>query len=160
MVSSKATSVQAYLNELPEDRRATISAVRDVILRNLPEGFRETMNWGMITYEVPLERYPKTYNGQPLAYVALAAQKNYNAIYLNNVYQDSREEAWLHAEFKKAGKKLDMGKSCVRFRKLEDIPLEAIGQVVASTPLDKFIERYEASRRSTASARPAPPKPS
>lgn len=160
MVSSKATSVQAYLNELPEDRRATISAVRDVILRNLPDGYSETMNWGMITYEVPLARYPNTYNGQPLAYASLAAQKNFNAVYLNNIYQDSQEEGWLREEFKKAGKKLDMGKSCVRFRKLEDIPLEAIGKVVASTPLDEFIERYEASRRFKASARPVPPEPS
>jgi hypothetical protein len=147
MAKSDAASVPAYLKELPADRRAVISAVRDVIRRKLPPGYREVMNWGMICYEVPLERYPDTYNGQPLCYAALAAQKNHYALYLPCTYQDPRQAAWLKEEFKKAGKKLDMGKSCVRFRRLEDLPLDAIGQVVAGSTVDDFIACYERSRQ-------------
>jgi hypothetical protein len=148
MVTSAAATVQAYLNELPEDRRAVVSAVRDVIVRHLPAGYREAMTWGMISYEIPLERYRDTYNGQPLSYVALAAQKNHFALYLMCVYGDPKQSAWLKEQFKEAGKKLDMGKSCVRFRRLEDLPLDVIGQVVAKTPPEKYIARYEAIRPS------------
>ena len=147
MARSNATTVEEYLNELPEDRRAVVSTVRDMVLRNLPDGYRESLNWGMICYEIPLERYPKTYNGQPLAYAALAAQKNYYALYLNCVYQDSEQEARLRDEFKKAGKKLDMGKSCLRFKKLDDLPLDVVGKVLAKTPPEEFIAQYEASRQ-------------
>ncbi len=147
MARSSATTVKEYLDELSADRRSVVSAVRKVILRHLPKGYRESMNWGMISYEVPLERYPNTYNGQPLSYAALAAQKNYFALYLMCVYQDPNQEAWLKKEFKKAGKKLDMGKSCVRFRKVEDLPLHVIGKIVASTSPEEFIARYEASRK-------------
>jgi hypothetical protein len=147
MSKSKAATVEEYLNELPEDRRAVVSAVRDVIVRNLPAGYREAMNWGMINYEVPLERYPDTYNGHPLTYVALGAQKNYFSLYLMCAYGDSEQGAWFKSAFSKAGKKLDMGKSCVRFRKLEDLPLDVIGQAVARVPLDRYIAWYEASRR-------------
>jgi Domain of unknown function (DU1801) len=147
MARSNAATVQDYLDGLPEERRAVVAAVREVIVRHLPAGYRECMNWGMISYEIPLERYPNTYNGQPLSYVGLAAQKNHFALYLMCVYGDAGQEAWLREEFKKAGKKLDMGKSCVRFRKLDDLPLDVIGRVVARTPPDKYIARYEASRR-------------
>lgn len=147
MARSDATTVEEYLNELPEARRQIVSAVRELVLRNLPEGYQETMNWGMISYEIPLERYPDTYNGQPLSYISLAAQKNHVALYLMNVYQDAELERWLKAEYEKAGKKLDMGKSCLRFRRLDDLPLEVIAQVVASTSPPEFIARYEASRR-------------
>ena len=147
MARSSATTAKQYLDELSADRRSVVSAVRKVILRHLPKGYRESVNWGMISYEVPLERYPNTYNGQPLAYAALAAQKNYFALYLMCVYQDPNQEAWLKKEFKKAGKNLDMGKSCVRFRKVEDLPLHVIGKIVASTSPEEFIARYEASRK-------------
>ncbi len=147
MARSSATTAKEYLDELSADRRSVVSAVRKVILRHLPKGYRESMNWGMISYEVPLDRYPNTYNGQPLSYAALAAQKNYFALYLMCVYQDPNQEAWLKKEFKKAGKKLDMGKSCVRFRKVEDLPLHVIGKIVASTSPEEFIARYEASRK-------------
>src|SRR5262245_23390958 len=126
MARSNAATVQAYLDELPEEGRAIIAAVRKVILRHLPKGFREAMNWGVCNYEIPLERYPDTYNGQPLTYVALAAQKNHYALYLMCVYGDDKRQGWLRAEFEKAGKKLDMGKSCVRFKRLEDLPLDVI----------------------------------
>ena len=147
MPRSSATTPEAYLAELPSERRADIAAVRDVIRRNLPEGYGESMNWGMISYGVPLERYPSTYNKQPLCYVGLAAQKNYNALYLMRVYGDKAQEKRLRDAFKKAGKKLDMGKSCVRFKKAEDLPLDTIGEIVASTPVDKWIAVYESSRR-------------
>jgi uncharacterized protein YdhG (YjbR/CyaY superfamily) len=147
MVQSKVKTVQEYLNELPENRREVVTQVRETILQNLPEGYVERMNWGMISYEIPLENYPDTYNGQPLSYAALAAQKNYYSLYLMGVYQDSVEETNLRKGFEQAGKKLDMGKSCVRFKKLEDIPLDVIGETIASVPPEKYIERYEAIKR-------------
>lgn len=147
MASSKATTVEAYLEELPPERRAIVASVRDLVRRNLPEGYRETMSWGMISYELPLERYPKTYNKQPLGYAALAAQKNNYTLYLTCAYQNEKQKKWLEREFKKAGKKLDMGKSCLHFKRLEDLPLDVIAQVIASTPPDQYIEQYEAIRK-------------
>jgi hypothetical protein len=144
---SKATTVEEYIAELPEDRRAVVTTVRSVIQNNLPKGYRETMNWGMISYEVPLERYPKTYNKQPLAFAALAAQKNHFAVYLNCCEAGSDREERLRAEFAKAGKKLDMGKSCIRFKAIDDLALDVIGREIAETPVDAFIARYEASRK-------------
>jgi uncharacterized protein YdhG (YjbR/CyaY superfamily) len=145
MVQSKATTVEDYLNELPPDRRAVIEQVREVILANLPAGYRETINYGMISYEIPLERYPKTYNKQPLSYLGLAAQKNHYALYLMSVYGDGAAERTLAQEFADAGKKLDMGKSCLRFRRLDDLPLDVIGRAVASTDPDAYIRIYEAA---------------
>jgi hypothetical protein len=147
MVSSNAPTVDDYLADLPPERRSIVASVRDLVRRNLPEGYRETMNWGMISYEVPLERYPNTYNKQPLSYAALAAQKNNYTLYLNTVYQDGDRKKWLEREFKKAGKKLDMGKSCLHFKRLEDLPLDVIAKVIGGTPPEKFIEQYEASRK-------------
>jgi hypothetical protein len=146
MVSSKAATVDDYLAELPPERRSIVASVRDLVRRNLPEGYQETMNWGMISYEIPLERYPDTHNKQPLSYAALAAQKNFYTLYLNNVYQDADRKKWLEREFKKAGKKLDMGKSCLHFKQLEDLPLDVIARVIASTPPQQFIEQYAAGR--------------
>ena len=145
MATSKAATVDAYLAELPEDRRAVVSAVRDVVLRNLPEGYRESMAFGMIGYGIPLERYPDTYNRQPLAYAAIAAQKNYYALYLMSAYTGEQEQA-IRDAFEAAGKKLDMGKSCIRFRKLDDLPLEALGRIIAATPPEAYIAQYEAVR--------------
>jgi len=146
MVQSAAATVTDYLAELPAERRAVITEVRKVIRRNLPKGYREVMNWGMITYELPLERFPDTYNGQPLCYAALAAQKNYNALYLMTCYGDKRLEQELRDAFKKAGKKLDMGKSCLRFKSADQLPLDAIGRIIAAVPPDKYIAAYERSR--------------
>ena len=147
MVRSDAPSVEEYLQELPPERRKVISAVREVILQHLPEGYVESMNWGMISYEIPLDRYPDTHNGQPLSYAALAAQKNHYSLYLMSVYGDAEQERWLKEGFKKSGKRLDMGKSCVRFRKLEDLPMHVIEDVIARTTPEQFIALYEASRR-------------
>ena len=147
MAKSNATTVQDYLDDLPADRRAVIATVRDLILRHLPAGYRESMQGGMISYEIPLERYPNTYNRQPLSYIVLAAQKNHYALYLLGVYQNADQAAWLRDQFRQAGKRLDMGKSCLRFHRLEDLPLEVIGQVAASTSPEEHIARYEASRQ-------------
>ncbi len=147
MVKSRATTVEEYLAELPEDRRAVIAEVRKLILEHLPAGYQERMNWGMITYEIPLERYPKTYNEQPLGYVALAAQKQYYALYLMGVYGDSEQEKALRQAYAAAGKRLDIGKSYLRFRKLEDLLVEPIAEIVASTPPEVMLAQYEASRQ-------------
>ena len=144
MAKSVAKTVEQYLEQLAPERREVVSEVRDLILRHLPEGYREAMNWGMICYEVPLGRLPKTYNGQPLGFVALAAQKNHYSLYLMGVYQDKEKEAHLRKAFDEAGKKLDIGKSCVRFRRLDDLPLDAIGELIAGTSVDEFIKSYEA----------------
>jgi hypothetical protein len=101
----------------------------------------------MISYEIPLSRYHHTYNGQPLSYLGLAAQKHYFALYLSNVYGDAEQEARLRTAFARAGKRLDMGKSCLRFRALEDVPWDVIGELVAGTSSDDFIAKYEASRQ-------------
>jgi uncharacterized protein YdhG (YjbR/CyaY superfamily) len=147
MVTSKAATVADYLAELPADRRKTISAVRAVVRKHLPKGYKESVGYGMICYGVPLSTYPDTYNGQPLCYAALAAQKNYNALYLMGCYGDAAQTRALKDAFKKAGKKLDMGKSCVRFKTLDDLPLDAIGKTVAATPVKAFIEKYEKARK-------------
>jgi uncharacterized protein YdhG (YjbR/CyaY superfamily) len=146
MVQSKAATVEEYLDELPAERRAVLAEVRNVLKQNMPPGFRETVAFGMITYCIPLEKYPNTYNKQPLGYVGLAAQKNYNALYLMRVYGDPVQRQQLEAGFRQAGKKLDMGKSCVRFRKADDLPLDVIGKLVASTSPEAWIDVYERSR--------------
>jgi hypothetical protein len=146
MAKSSAATVDEYLAELPEDRRAAISEVREVVLRNLPAGYVERMNWGMICYEIPLERYPKTYNKQPLSYAALASQKNYCAIYLMGVYGEGEQARRFREAFEQAGKKLDMGKSCVLFRRADDLALDAVGDVIASTTPEQYIAIYEKSR--------------
>ncbi len=146
MVQSAAKTVDAYLEELPEDRRAVVSAVRDVILANLPKGYDESVAYGMISYSIPLARYPKTYNKQPLSYVALAAQKNHYAVYLMCMSASPKRTATLREQFAKAGKKLDMGKACIRFKTLDDLPLDVIGETVASVTPDAYIAYYEKAR--------------
>ena len=146
MTRTTATTVDEYLAELPTDRRSEVEAVRKVILEHLPKGYEETMQYGMIGYVVALERYPVTYNGQPLEYAALASQKNYVSLYLMNVYGDPETEQWFVEQYKASGKKLDMGKSCVRFKKLYDLPLDLIGKAIARTSVTEFVELYESSR--------------
>ena len=143
---SKATTVDDYLEELPEDRRSSLESVRQVILKNLPAGIDETMNWGMIAYEIPLSRYPDTYNGQPLLYAALASQKNHMAVYLHSIYADPKTRENFESAYRATGKRMDIGASCVRFRTLEDLPLEVIGDAVAAVDVDGYITRYEKAR--------------
>ena len=143
---SDAATVEEYLASLPEGRQEAISAVRSVILDRLPDGYEEEMRWGMISYEVPLAIQPDTYNGKPLMYAALASQKRHMAVYLTNVYADGSVEGWFRERYLATGKRLDMGKSCVRFRKLDDLPLELVGEAIARTPVAEFVELYRASR--------------
>jgi hypothetical protein len=144
---SKAGTVAEYIASLPEDRREAIVAVRDTILKNLPKGFEENMRWGMISYEVPLGVYPDTYNKQPLCYVGLASQKNYMTCYLMSAYADSVQEKKLRDDYTKAGKKLDFGKSCLRFKDINDVLLDTVGAIVASTEMEKYVEHAKQARR-------------
>ena len=153
MVSSKATTVDAYLASLPEDRRAAIRAVREVILASLPAGYEEGMQYGMIGYYVPLSRFPDTYNGQALGVAALASQKQYMALYLSAVYGDPKAQASFIERYRASGKKLDMGKSCVRFKRLEDLPLEVVGDTIAACSVDRLIELHEAVHAAKSSAK-------
>jgi hypothetical protein len=146
MVSSKAATVADYLAELPAVRRAEIEKVRDLVNAALPAGYREGMGWGMIGWVVPLETYPDTYNKQPLAYAGLAAQKNSNSLYLNCVYASKERSERLLVAAKAAGKPLDMGKSCIRFKRADDLPLDLIREEIASTAPTEFIKIYEEGR--------------
>lgn len=146
MVQSKATTVEQYLAELAADRREVIASVRALVNQHLPPGYQEGMSWGMISWEVPLARYPNTYNGQPLSFAALAAQKNHYALYLMCVYADSQAEQDLRAAYAQAGRKLDFGKSCLRFKQRADLLDVAVAPLIAGTPVDAYIAHYEASR--------------
>jgi hypothetical protein len=147
VAQSKATTVEGYLSELPEDRRRLVESVRDVVNANLPDGYEEAMAFGMIGWQIPLDRYPTTYNGQPLMYAGLASQKQYVSLYLMCVYADDGAATDFEQRYRATGKRFDMGKSCVRFRSLDDLPLDLIGETIAATPVEAFIDRYERSRR-------------
>jgi uncharacterized protein YdhG (YjbR/CyaY superfamily) len=144
---SDAATVTEYLDSLPDDRREAIAAVRQTILDNLPEGYEEAMNWGMITYQVPLETYPDTYNGQPLMYAALASQKNHMAVYLTGVYADEAVLQAFVADYEATGAKLDMGKSCVRFKRLDGLPLDVLGRTIAAVGVADFIAMMDRVKR-------------
>jgi hypothetical protein len=146
MVSSAVTTVKDYLAELPEENRKTIEAVHKVLRKNMPKGYVEQMQYGMITYAVPLKRFAETYNGQPLGYVSVAAQKNHYAVYLMGIYGDERLRKWFESEYKKSSKRLDVGKCCVRFKRLEDLPLDVVGEAVSKMPVDDFVALYEKAR--------------
>jgi hypothetical protein len=146
VVSSNAATVADYLASLPPERRKVVAAMRQLVRTHLPKGYVEGMRYGMICYEVPLLRYPDTYNKQPLSYLALAAQKNGYSLYLTCAYLDGGRVQRLRDAHARVGKKLDMGKSCVRFKSLEALELDAIAAEIASTTPAQFIERYEASR--------------
>lgn len=147
MQNKTATTADEYLEALDPDRRKAIATVRTVVRKHLPRGFSEFVSWGMINYGIPLSRFPDTYNGQPLCYAALAAQKNYCSLYLMSVHSDRKQEAKLAEGFKAAGKKLDMGKSCVRFKSPDDLPLDVVGEVIASVSAERWIEMYQKSRK-------------
>ena len=145
-MTTTATSVHDYLDTLTDEQRSVIDSVRSMILSHLPSGFVETINWGMLSYEVPLELYPNTYNKKPLNYVGLAVQKQYYSLYLMPAYMDQNVYQMLMDAFEKAGKKLSMGKSCIRFKKVEDLPLDLIGSIIASHTVESFIAAYEKTR--------------
>ena len=145
-MAKKAATVAEYLDGLTPERRDAIEQVRKVILDNLPKGYQESLTYGVLSYEVPLSRLPDTYNGQPLSYVALGSQKNYMSLYLMNIYGDPKAAQWFKSAYKAKGKKLDMGKSCVRFKTVEDLPLDVVAEVVGRTPMEDWIRIYRESR--------------
>ena len=145
-MQSDAKTVEDYLADLPGDRFDAITQLRETVLDRLPDGYEEAMNWGMITYQVPLDTYPETYNKKPLMYAGLASQKNHMAVYLTGVYTSDGERASFEEEYRATGKRFDMGKSCVRFRKLDDLPLDVIGRAIAACDVDSFIELVETAR--------------
>ena len=145
-MQSKAKTVDEYLAELPADRREAVSTVREQIIANLPEGYEEALNWGMITYQVPLETFPDTYNKQPLMYAALASQKNHMAVYLMGIYMSEQDQREFEESYRATGKRFDAGKSCVRFKKLDDLPLDLVGEAIAKYDVDEFIKKSEEIR--------------
>lgn len=157
-MQSKATTVEQYLAALPEDRRAAISAVRDVILENLDKNYEEGLQYGMIGYYVPHKVFPAGYHvdpKQPLPFAALASQKNHMAIYLMGIYGQPENEKWFREAWAKTGKKLDMGKSCVRFKKLDGVALDVIGEAIRRAPAKAYIQQYESVIRPLAKKAPA-----
>ena len=145
-MKSEAATVDDYLKEIPEDRQAPMKVVRQMILDNLPDGYEEVMNWGMITYQVPLSTYSDTYNKKPLMYLALASQKNHMALYLTGIYSNEEERLQFEERDKATGKKLKMGKSCLRFKKLDELPLDYLAEIVGQTPVEQRIAMSEACR--------------
>jgi hypothetical protein len=160
-MKSAATTVEAYLAGLPEDRRSAIEAVRKVILDNLDEGYEEGIQYGMIGYYVPHRIYPAGYHcdpKQPLPFAALASQKGHMSVYLMCIYGQEALRSRFEAAWSKAGKKLDMGKSCVRFKKLDDLALDVIGEAIRQVPARKYIEYVESSRAAAGAGRAKPSK--
>lgn len=166
-MQSAAATVEQYLSELPPERRQALEAVRKVVLANLDPDYQEAMQYGMIGYSVPHSVYPAGYHcdpKQPLPFAGLAAQKNHLAIYLMCIYGHPEHEAWFRQAWAKTGKKLDMGKSCIRFKKLDDLALDVLGEAIRRVPAAAFIEHYEQAiknmgKKNTASAQKSPKKP-
>lgn len=150
-MQSKATTVDAYIAELPEDRQAAIKKLRAVIKKNLPKGFKEQMSYGMIGYVVPHSLYPDGYHCTPelpLPFLNIASQKNFIAVYHMGIYGSPDLLKWFNTEYAKLGKKkLDMGKSCMRFKKAEDIPYDLIGQLATKMTVEQWIAQYEKYRK-------------
>lgn len=145
-MQSKASTVSEYLASLPEDRRKALNALREVINANLDQGFQEGMQYGMIGYFVPHGIYPDGYHcdpKQPLPFAGIASQKNHMSLYLMCVYGSEEHESWFREQWAKSGKKLDMGKACVRFKKIEDVPLDVIGKTFKRVTLKKYLRHYE-----------------
>lgn len=145
-MNKDAKTVEEYLGALPEERQEMVQTLRSAVKSRLPAGFQETMQYGMISFVVPSERFPDTYNKQPLAIISIGNQKNYVSLYLMSHYGDAEAANWLKESFRDAGKRLDMGKSCLRFRKSDDIPVEVISQAAGRLSVDEFVQMYEASR--------------
>lgn len=140
-------TVPEYLDHLPPARRREVARLRALIRRHLPAGYEEVVSKRMLVYQVPLARYPDTYNKQPLWYIALASEKSYLSLHLMSIYGDATQAERLRTSFRAAGKKPDMGKACIHFKTADDLPLDAIGQVVASMPLNRWVTVAQAARR-------------
>jgi hypothetical protein len=138
-MKSLATSVDLYVAEVPPERHKAMQAMVQLIRANVPKGYNESMTWGMPSWEVPLSVYPDTYNKKPLMYLALASQKNYMSLYLTAAYGSEILKKRLSDGFAAAGKKMDMGGGCLRFKKLEDLPLDTIAEHIAAVPMDDYV---------------------
>jgi hypothetical protein len=147
MATNTRPTVTEFLSKLPPDRRAEVKRVRALIRRNLPPGYEEVISKNMLVYQVPLTVYDDTYNGQPLWYIALASTRSYLSLHLMRIYGDRAQAQQLKDGFRLAGKKLDMGKACIRFQTAGDRPRETIGAAVASTPVDRWVAIAKAARR-------------
>ncbi|MEZ6036486.1 MAG: DUF1801 domain-containing protein [Planctomycetota bacterium] len=164
MVQSKAATVAQYLAELPHDRREALETIRQVILANVDGDIEEGMAYGMITYSVPHRVFPAGYHCDPrqaLPYAMLAAQKNHLAIYMMGLYIDVDDGRWFEKAWKATGKKLDIGKSCVRFKRVDDVPLEVLAEALRRMPSRRYVAAYQAilaGRGKTAPARKATKK--
>ena len=145
-MTAKPTTVKAYVDSLPDDRRKAIRVVRAAVNRALPKGYREGIQYGMIGWFVPHRVYPAGYHcdpKQPVPFAGLASQKNYMSLYLMCIYGDEKHRMWFEKAWAKTGKKLDMGKSCIRFKKVEDLPLDLIEEAIARVPVGVFLAQYE-----------------
>lgn len=146
MFQNKAKTVAEYLDGLPSGQREAVSATRDLVRKHLPKGYVEEMNWGAITWVVPLSKFPDTYNGQPLTYAALASRKGGVSLYLMAVYGNTERAAAFKEAFKRDGKKLDMGQACVRFKTLDDLSLDGVKLAITTATPDEYIHWYVMSR--------------
>lgn len=142
---SKAT-VADYIASLTSEQAAVIRKLRALIRKSLPKGYKESMDWGIPSYVIPLNRYPHTYNQQPLAYVAVGANKNHFSLHLMACYGNPTLMKEFEIAYKKSGKRLDMGKACLRFKKIDDLPLDLIARTIASVSVEEFLDTYEQSR--------------
>jgi len=151
--ADRPTTVAAYLASLTPEKRAVIEEARAFVLRHIPKGYAEFMNWGVINWGIPLDDFPDTHNGQPLSYVGLGAQKNYNSLYLMGTHDSSSgeytspfPEQLLVDAFKKAGKRLDMGKCCLHFKRLDDLELTSVATVIAMSTPKEYLAYYKRVR--------------
>jgi hypothetical protein len=148
------TTVEQYLASLPTDRRTALAQVRDTINRHLPAGYQETYQYNLISWVVPPSRLAATYNGQPLAFACLGSQKRHMALYLMCVYGSGELGTWFRDAYRATGKKLDMGKSCIRFTSLDALALDVVGQAISRVPVDAYVATYEASRSQKVTQKP------
>jgi hypothetical protein len=139
-------TVSQWLASVPPERKDAINAVRDAVNEHLPHGYEETVDWGMLAWVVPLATFPDTHNGRPLMLAALGAHTRRMTIYLMTVYGDAKIRAEFETAYRKTGKKLDIGGSCVHFKELDDLPLDVVGNAIARVTVDKYVERYRQSR--------------
>jgi hypothetical protein len=141
--AARPSTVEEYLAGLSPEKRAVVVAARKLVHANIPKGYAEFMSWRVINWGIPLSQFANTYNGHPLCYIALGAQKNYASLYLMGCSGDAKQTDYLKDEFKKAGKKFDMGKSCLHFKTLDDLELKSVGKVIGMVTPEQFLDRYK-----------------
>lgn len=149
-MQSKVKTVEEYIETIPENWKQDFLKVREMILSNLPHGYEEVIQYGMIGYIVPLSMYKEGYLNdptKPLPFVGLASQKNYMSLYLMCIYSSEHDREQFEREYTKTGKKLDMGKSCIRFKKADELAFDVIGNAIRRIPIDKYIKIYTESRK-------------